>query len=81
MSAMPQDRRTAYYVTTRQAPAACEHCRRVIRHERWCIMVNPNVYYAYLVVAEPDKLTLLDELILHSLGVTWTADEPAEITG
>ena len=76
MFRMLQDRRTAYYVSTHQAPAPCEHCRRVIRHERWCIMVNRNVYYAYLVVAEADKLTLVDELILHSLGVRWTADTP-----
>ena len=43
-------------------------------------MVNRNVYYAYLIVSEPDKLTFRDELMLHSLGVRWTAEVPAEIS-
>ena len=80
ISSMPQDRRTVYYATSRYTPVPCEHCRRAVRHERWCIMINRNVYYAYLIVSEPDKLTLLDELILHSLGVSWTAEQPSEVS-
>jgi hypothetical protein len=53
------------------AQAACEHCAGVIRHEKWCITLDPIVYYAYQVVADPSQLTLRDSLILHSLGVTW----------
>jgi len=57
------------------ADAACEHCGGLVRHESWCITLNPNVLYAYQVVAEPGQMTLHDRLILHSLGVLW--DGPA----
>jgi len=73
---MQKDRTVRSYAPKYNAPVGCEHCHRMVRHERWCIMVNRAVYYAYLIVAEPDKLTLRDELILHSLGVRWTADVP-----
>jgi hypothetical protein len=55
------------------AQAACEHCDGVVRHESWCITRDPVVYYAYEIVVEPNKLTVGDTLILHSLGVTWEA--------
>jgi hypothetical protein len=32
---------------------------------------NPRVYYAYQIVADASTLTLGEEPILHSLGVTW----------
>ena len=54
-----------------EAKPACEHCGGVVRHERWCITCDPLVQYAYAVVLEPDKLTLIDRLILHALGVVW----------
>ncbi len=53
------------------AQSACEHCGGIIRHEPWCITADQNVYYAYEIVADPDKLTAGDAIILHSLGVTW----------
>jgi len=53
------------------ADAACEHCGGLIRHEAWCITLDPAVYYAYQIVADASKLTPGDALILHSLGVTW----------
>ena len=62
------------------AQSACEHCSGVIRHESWCITVNPVVYYAYEAVLDADKLSMGDVLALHSLGVQWTgksAREPA----
>jgi hypothetical protein len=55
------------------AQAPCEHCAGIIRHEYWCITVAATVRYAYEVVADPEKLSLGDTLILHSLGVTWAA--------
>jgi len=62
----------AWYVSNRyNAEAACKHCGRVIRHEPWCIMIDPLVRYAYEILVDPSKLTLTDALILHSLGVTW----------
>jgi hypothetical protein len=53
------------------AQLACEHCSGIIRHEAWCITLDPVVYYAYQMVADPSKLTIGDVLILHSLGVIW----------
>ena len=34
-----------------------------------CITLDPVVYYAYEIVADPSKLTVGDALILHALGV------------
>jgi hypothetical protein len=49
--------------------------RGIIRHERWCITLDPLVYYAYEIVAEPGKLSIGDALILHALGVRWGANQ------
>jgi hypothetical protein len=62
---------TWYHSNRYHAQAACEHCQGIIRHERWCITLDPVVYYAYQVVVDPSKWTLSDQLILHSLGVAW----------
>lgn len=35
--------------------------------------MDPVVYYAYEIVIDPTRLTLADSLILHALGVSWTA--------
>ena len=53
------------------AEAACEHCQGVVRHERWCITRSEAVLYAYAAVADANKLTEGDRLILHALGVAW----------
>lgn len=68
---MSENTHTLYHSNRYNAQAACEHCEGIIRHESWCITVDPVVYYAYQVVADPGKLTAGDALILHSLGVTW----------
>jgi len=60
-----------YYSNRYNAQAACEHCEGIIRHEHWCIRLNPGVSYAFGIVADPRKLTIGDGLILHSLGVIW----------
>ena len=60
-----------YHSKRSSAEAACGHCKGIIRHERWCITVDPAVYYAYQIVADPSKLTVGDALILHSLGAIW----------
>jgi hypothetical protein len=62
---------TWYHSNHYHAQSACEHCEGIIRHEPWCITLDPAVYYAYQIVADPNALTLGDSLILHSLGVTW----------
>jgi hypothetical protein len=55
------------------ADSACGHCDGVLRHESWCITQNPCVQYAYHVVSDPSQLSPGDSLILHALGVAWTA--------
>jgi hypothetical protein len=57
------------------ADLACGHCDGVIRHEPWCITQNASVRYAYQVITDPTHLSLADHLILHALGVTWTAQK------
>jgi len=70
---MPPSNATAWYHSNRySAQAACQHCRGVIRHESWCITVNPVVYYAYEAVLDSGKLSVGDVLALHALGVVWT---------
>jgi hypothetical protein len=54
------------------ARAACEHCDGVVRHEGWCIMLNPEVAYAHRILADSAALTVWDSLILHSLGAAWS---------
>lgn len=64
-----------YHSNRYNAQAACQHCGGIVRHERWCIRVDPVVSYAYQIVADPNNLTTGDALILHSLGVVWGAKE------
>jgi hypothetical protein len=52
-------------------PEVCEHCGRILRHEKWCVARDPLVRYAYAIVTDAEKLTLRDRLILHALGVDW----------
>jgi hypothetical protein len=69
---MPKNERANWYHSNRyHADATCEHCQGIIRHERWCIAFDAEVYYAYQIVADPTRLTFSDILILHSLGVIW----------
>jgi glycerol-3-phosphate cytidylyltransferase-like family protein len=68
---MPQNNLVTYHSNRYHAESACQHCEGVIRHERWCLALNPLVYYACEIVIYPDKLTIGDAIILHSLGVLW----------
>ena len=65
---------SSFHSNRYHADAACEHCEGIIRHQPWCITLDPNVYYAYQIVADPGKLTPGDALILHSLGAIWGAN-------
>ena len=62
---------TWFHSNRYHAQAACEHCEGIIRHEPWCITLDPIVRYAYQIVLDPCQLTMSDALILHSLGVMW----------
>jgi hypothetical protein len=66
---------TIWYHSNRyHAQAACDHCQGIVRHEDWCIRLNPETLYAYQIVVHPSKLSVGDSLILHSLGVAWGED-------
>ena len=68
---MPHKNPISYHSNRYHAESACEHCQGVIRHEHWCLALNPVVHYACEIVIYPDKLTIGDAIILHSLGVLW----------
>jgi hypothetical protein len=42
-----------YYSNRYNEQAAGGHCEGIIRHEHWCNTLNPGVYYACQIVAEP----------------------------
>jgi hypothetical protein len=54
--------------------SACMHCDGIIRHESWCVTQSATVRYAFQAALDPNQLSLGDELILHALGVAWTAE-------
>jgi hypothetical protein len=62
---------TLFHSNRYSAENACEHCDCVIRHEPWCITVDPAVLYAYQIVLEPGMLEPGAAIIFHSLGVSW----------
>lgn len=69
---MSNNASTIWYHSNRyHAQSACEYCEGVIRHEPWCVKVDALVSYANQIVADPNKLTFADDLILHALGVSW----------
>ncbi len=55
-----------------RAASACDHCAGTDDHESWCILENPNVYYAFNILLHPGEMTEQDRIILHALGVVWT---------
>lgn len=71
-----------YHSNQYTAQSQCEHCNGVVRHEDWCVTQNATVAYAYLVAAGAAPLSEQDQLILHALGVTWSAgDATSQRTG
>jgi glycerol-3-phosphate cytidylyltransferase-like family protein len=68
---MPQNNSVSYHSNRYHAQSACQHCEGVIRHKHWCLALNPIVRYACEIVIHPDRLTIGDAIILHSLGVRW----------
>ena len=69
---MPDNNPASWYHSNRyNAEAACEHCEGIIRHEAWSIAFDAESFYAYQIVADANRLTFGDGLILHSLGVIW----------
>ena len=72
---MPVENQVAFHHGNRySAESACVCCDGVIRHEFWCATQNAVVRYAFQAVSDAKHLNLRDELILHGLGVAWTAE-------
>lgn len=67
---------TWFHSNRYSAQVACEHCSGSVRHESWCITLNPEVSYAYQIVVDPTALSGGDALILNALGVAWTGNLP-----
>jgi len=68
---MSNNKAASYHSNRYNAESACLHCNGIIRHEHWCMTLNPAVHYACEIVVYPYKLTTGDAIILHSLGVLW----------
>jgi len=72
---MPVTQSHAWFDSNRYSPnLACEYCQGSTWHETWCITQNLHVLEAWQPVLDPTKLSFLDKLILHALGVAWSAD-------
>jgi hypothetical protein len=72
---MPVAPSHAWFVSNQYSAAvACEYCQASPGHEPWCITQNLRVLEAWQPVLDPCKLSFQDRLILHALGVAWTAD-------
>lgn len=67
---MPEETAT-YHCNKYAAENACKCCDGIIRHEPWCIEINPNVRYAFEIVIHPKIMTEQDKLILHALTALW----------
>jgi hypothetical protein len=68
---MSHNTSASYHSNTYSAESACLDCEGIVRHEPWCLTLNPAVHYACEIVRCPDKLTIGDGIILHPLGVLW----------
>ena len=53
------------------AAACCTICNGVVQHEPWCVIVNKEIEYAFLLAVDPVSITEGDKITLHSLGVAW----------
>src|SRR5580704_7744374 len=51
----------------------CARCAGVVLCMPWCEVVNARVNYAHDAVRHPSHLSIGDRLILHALGVRWSA--------
>lgn len=71
---MPRNEKPGWYHCNRySADSACEYCGSIIRHEPWCIRQDSANPKTEQLLLDGTHLTQADHLILHALGVTWTA--------
>jgi hypothetical protein len=72
---MPVTQSHAWFDSNQYSTASvCEYCQARSGHEFWCITQNLRVLEAWQPVLDPAKLSFQDQLILHALGVAWSAD-------
>jgi hypothetical protein len=55
------------------AAASCTICNGVVQHEHWCVIINKEMEYAFLLAVDPVIITEGDKIALHSLGVLWNS--------
>ncbi len=55
------------------AAVGCAICSGVVQHEHWCVIINKEMEYAFLLAEDPVIITEGDKIALHSLGVLWHA--------
>jgi hypothetical protein len=53
------------------AAASCTICNGVVQHEQWCVIINKEMEYAFLLAVDPVVISEGDKIALHSLGVLW----------
>lgn len=51
----------------------CARCGGMVLCMPWCESVNVRVHYAHDAARHPSHLSIGDRLILHALGVKWSA--------
>ena len=78
---MPVTQSHAWFDSNQYSSAvACEYCHGNPSHEPWCVTQNLRVLQAWQPVLDPSKLSFQDQLILHALGVAWSADSKYALT-
>jgi hypothetical protein len=55
------------------AAASCTICNGVVQHEHWCVIINKEMEYAFLLAVDPVVISEGDKIALHSLGVLWNS--------
>ncbi len=55
------------------AAASCTICNGVVQHEQWCVIINKEMEYAFLLAVDPVVISEGDKIALHSLGVAWNS--------
>jgi hypothetical protein len=55
------------------AAASCTICNGVVQHEQWCVIINKEMEYAFLLAVDPVVISEGDKIALHSLGVLWNS--------
>lgn len=66
-------KKTRWWQGLADEDCTCARCGGVVLCMPWCESVNVRVRYAHDAVQHPSHLSIGDRLILHALGVKWSA--------